>query len=128
MPVMLFKLNGVPDDEADEIRALLSQNDIPYYETSAGNWRISLAAIWLNDEDCFDQAKKLIEEYQTKRSTQAQQEYSQSEAEGNNLSFLNRFLQEPFRYILYLLVVLIIIYFSTIPFLYFSDWLGGGVK
>ena len=33
MPILLFRLNGVPDDEAEDIRALLHDNAIDYYET-----------------------------------------------------------------------------------------------
>jgi hypothetical protein len=122
---MLFKLNGVPEDEADDVRALLHQNHIEFYETSAGNWRISLAAIWLNDAALFDQAKKLIEEYQIVRSAKAQQLYRQSAAEGINPSFLSRVKSDPLRHFFYVLVILLVIYFSTIPFFYFPEWLGG---
>ena len=50
MPVKLFSLRGVPDDEADEIRALLAQHAIDYYETPPGNWGVSMPAIWLPDD------------------------------------------------------------------------------
>ena len=33
MRVLLFKLNGVPEDEADEVRALLADHGIDFYET-----------------------------------------------------------------------------------------------
>src|SRR4030065_1675214 len=49
LPILLFKLNGVPDDEAEDIRALLNRNGIDYYETPAGNWAESVPAIGLND-------------------------------------------------------------------------------
>lgn len=35
---ILFRLSGVPDDEADDVRMLLTDNAIDFYETSAGNW------------------------------------------------------------------------------------------
>jgi hypothetical protein len=123
MPVLLFKLNGVPEDEADDIRVLLRQNHIDFYETSAGNWQISLAAIWLNDSDRFDQARKLIEEYQIERTEKAQQLYKQSAGAGINLSFPARVRREPLRHLLYLVVILVVIYFSTIPFFNFHAWL-----
>lgn len=53
MSKLLFKLRGVPDDEADEIRALLAEKQIEYYETSAGNWGISLPALWLQDDSRY---------------------------------------------------------------------------
>ena len=47
MALLLFRLRNVPDDEADEVRHLLNENSIEFYETSAGNWGISMPAIWL---------------------------------------------------------------------------------
>ena len=67
MSVLLFRLNGVPDDEANDIRELLDNNDLSYYETSAGKWGISTAAIWLIDEDQLQKAQLLIEEYEKER-------------------------------------------------------------
>ena len=34
MAKLLFKLNSVPDDEAEEIRALLAEAEINFYETT----------------------------------------------------------------------------------------------
>jgi len=50
MAVQLFKLKGVPEDEAEDIRNLLTNHYIDHYETPAGNWGISMPAIWLNKE------------------------------------------------------------------------------
>ena len=38
MAKILFRLNGVSDDEANDVRELLSNNAIDFYETSPGNW------------------------------------------------------------------------------------------
>ena len=64
MAVLLYSLRNVPDDEADAIRALLSENDIDFFETSAGNWGISAPGIWLKDPTKYDCAKELLEEFQ----------------------------------------------------------------
>ena len=42
MPLQLFNLRGVPEDEAEDIRQLLDEHEIEFYETSAGNWGVSL--------------------------------------------------------------------------------------
>ncbi len=124
MTVLLFKLNGVPDDEANEVRALLDQHGIEYYETTSGNWRISLAAIWLRNDDQYQKAKDIIAEYQVGREQSARLEFDKSNAKGEIKPFVERARQEPIRYFLYLLVILIVIYLSTIPFFYFTQWLG----
>ena len=45
MSKLLFRLRHVPEDEAEEVRALLEQNSIEFFETFAGNWGISLPAL-----------------------------------------------------------------------------------
>ena len=42
MAMLLFKLNNVPDDEAMDVRQLLDDNGIHYYETDAGRWRVGV--------------------------------------------------------------------------------------
>jgi nucleosome binding factor SPN SPT16 subunit len=64
MAKLIFKLKSVPYDEADDIKNLLAENEIAFYESPAGNWAISMHALWLNDEDQYTEAKKLIDEYQ----------------------------------------------------------------
>ncbi len=118
MPVQLFRLRGVPDDEADEIRQLLDEHDIDYYETPAGNWGISMPAIWLRSADRFDAAKQLIEIYQASRSLRVRKEYEQLKKEGRQRTIIDQFREKPIQFILYLAFAAIIIYFSTKPFLF----------
>ena len=67
MTVLLFALRGVPDDEADEVRELLTEQEIDYYETSAGNWGISMPALWLRDRGQLQEARELLANYQRQR-------------------------------------------------------------
>ena len=53
MPELLFKLRNVPDDEAEEVRQLLNDHEINFYETRAGGWGISMPGIWLPDDRQF---------------------------------------------------------------------------
>jgi hypothetical protein len=77
MPVKLFSLHNVPDDEAEEVRELLRSNEIDFYETPAGNWGISVAYIWLHDENELEKAKALIDNYQQERLIRVREEYAQ---------------------------------------------------
>ena len=61
MSKLLFKLRNVPEDEADDVRNLLTTHQIDFYETSAGNWGISLSAIWITHDEQFDEAKRLFD-------------------------------------------------------------------
>lgn len=120
MSVQLFILRGVPDDEADEIRELLSCHNISYYETPAGSWGMSMPAIWLQDENQLPQAKLLLREYQDQRKFRVQEEYNQLKREEKNKTTLDGIKENPLRFIVYLTIVLIVIYLSTKPFIDFG--------
>lgn len=121
MAVLLFKLNGVPEDEADDVRALLDENHIDYYETEQGNWGISLAAIWLRDEAQLDRAKILIDTYQQERFTRAREEYEAKKQAGELETMLGRALRQPLLFLFYLLAILAILYLSIMPFIKLAD-------
>jgi hypothetical protein len=120
MPVQLFRLRGVPDDEAEEIRELLSTNEIDYYETPAGNWGISMPAIWLNDESQLHRAQLLIEKYQGERLARVRDEYERFNREGKNKSIIDVIKQNPVRFMVYLAAIIAVIYLSTVPFIDFG--------
>jgi len=117
MAVRLFSLRGVPDDEAAEIRVLLTDNEIDFYETSAGNWGISNPGVWLRNEEQLQHAKELIERYQTERTVQQRELYEQLKREGKQKTFLALLAEDPLKVIAYVAIVCVIIYFSTKPFL-----------
>lgn len=117
MAAKLFTLNGVPEDEAEEVRALLTANEIDFYETSAGHWGVSVAAIWLRDEQQREQARQLIAEYQRERSARAREEYARLQSEGRHRTILDLIRENPLRFAVYLVAVVAVIYLSTLPFL-----------
>lgn len=117
MPAKLFSLNGVPDDEAEDVRALLTASAIDFYETQAGNWGISAPAIWLRDESQFAQARALIDAYQCERLLRVREEYARRQKEGRNRTTIDVIRENPLRFLVYLAAILAVIYFSTKPFL-----------
>ena len=118
MPTKLFALRGVPDDEAGEIRELLTDNEIDYHETPAGNWGISAPAIWVNDEKQTQKAKLLIEKYQQERLARARAEYEQLKKAGKNRTVIDLIKENPVRFIAYLAIIALVAYLSTKPFLH----------
>ena len=114
---MLFKLRFVPEDEAQDIRELLADNEIDYYETSAGVMGISMPALWLKSESQLETAKQLIEDYQQQRAHKARDEYNNQKKEGTNKSILDLFKEDPGRFIGYSLAIIAIIYFSVALFI-----------
>ena len=117
MPVMLYSLRNVSDEEADDIRNLLSDNHIEFYETPGGRWGISMEAIWLKDESFKERASQIIEEYQRQRSQRVRQEYRERKALGEVETVWQRFAEKPVQMLFYIATILTIIYFVTVHFL-----------
>ena len=116
MAKLLFKLNSVPDDEAEEIRALLSEAEIIFYETTSGILGLSFAAIWLKDEQQFELASGLIRTYQSERSARVREYHQTLKDSGENLTRWQAFKQSPIKIPLVIIFVAALLYFSTAPF------------
>ena len=116
MAKKIFGLRGVPEDEADDIRQLLSENRIDYYETTAGNWGVSMPAIWLEDEQQFPQAKKLIDAYEAERSVRVRDEYERQKKAGENETLQDRLKRDPVTYIITIAFILFLLYIFIGPF------------
>jgi hypothetical protein len=102
MAKLLVNLRHVPDDEAEEICALLERHGIDFYETPPGRWGISGGGIWLRDDDQLDQAKRLLEAYQQERAARPRQPLPR---------------KHPLQVLIYLAIAAAILYFSIEPFL-----------
>ena len=116
MAVLLFRLRGVPDDEAEDVRSLLQQQGIDFYETSAGNWGVSMPAIWLRDELQMQRAKNLINTYETARAERIKSEQQALRQAGQHKTILHSLIEHPVRFIVYMAICALIAYFSIMPF------------
>lgn len=117
MAVQLFILRGVPDDEADDVRKLLTDHGIDFYETPPGNWGISMPALWLNNEYQLERAKSLIDDYEEQRLIRVRAEYHQLKNEGKHRTFFGEVRSHPVRMVAFVALALVILYFSTKPFI-----------
>jgi hypothetical protein len=99
MARLLFKLAQVPDDEAAEIRALLDEHQIHYYETDAGFFRVGLDAIWLADG-----------------AVRQQQNYAQLVEAGQVPSVWQHFCAQPIRFIAVTAAIIFVAGLTLIPF------------
>lgn len=120
MSILLFSLRGVPEDEADEIRELLTANELDYYETSAGNWGASMPAIWLKNKEDVDKAQQLLNEYHHQRLMTQREKYRQLKEAGQSLSVISNIKNNPLRFISYVAAILFILYVSIRMVLEFS--------
>jgi len=120
MATLLFRLNQVPEDEADDIRQLLDEGDFDIFETSAGFWGLGVAAIWLRDTTQLARAQQLIDDYQQKRAETMRADYNARVAAGEEPNFWQHNLQHPLRllgittFVIFLLVVMLLPFWKTL--------------
>ena len=119
MSKLLFKMRYVPEDEAQEVRELLKENNIKFFETFAGNWSISVPALWVSHDEQFEKARELIEEYQIGRTARVKQGLIDRKIKGETLTIAKVFFQNPLRFIFNIIAILIVLYLSLRFFLIF---------
>ena len=113
----LMNLRNVPPDELEEIHALMESHAIVVYETSAGNWGISLPALWLYDDSQFAQARAVLDTYAAERRERVRREYAALKAAGKARTFMHIVKENPLRFILYIALVAGLAWFSLVPFI-----------
>ena len=118
MAKLIFRLRNVPIDEAEDIRELLKSSDIAYFETSGGNWGISLPAIWIHEPERFEFARRLIDEYQNERGERLRREYKLSRTSGKAGTIWQSFRENPLRFIAFsgAMVIVLTIYMKVFVF------------
>ena len=94
MSKLLLNMRHVPDDEADEVRALLREQGIEFYETQLGRWRISLAGIWVENAD-YPRATLCFDAYQRERGERVRAEHAQARERGEMPTALDNLRQNP---------------------------------
>ena len=117
MATQLVKLRNMPEDELDEIYELMQANEIEVYETSAGNWGISMPALWLRHDEQLHQARAILEQYEKERFQRMRSEYEAQKQAGKARTFLDIARENPVKYVAYLVMIGALLYISTVPFL-----------
>ncbi|MDG2140334.1 MAG: DUF6164 family protein [Gammaproteobacteria bacterium] len=106
MSMLLFKMRHVPQDEAEDIRRILDDNEIDFFETFSGNWGISVPAIWLKHDDQFEAARILIDDYQEERICRMRKNFHETK------TMFQVFRESPSRFLIYLLAIAIVLFIS----------------
>jgi hypothetical protein len=112
MSVLFFPLRGVPDDEADDVRQLLISHEIEFYETSAGNWGLSMPAIWLYTPEDLQKIQPFFDAYQQQRTLEQRALYKQAKNSHQTQSLLQALIYRPVQLSLYSGLIALIIYIS----------------
>jgi hypothetical protein len=115
MSRLLLNLRNVPDDEADDVRAMLDAQRIAYYETTTSPWGISAGGIWVTEDADFADAKRAFDDYEQQRSIRVRAEYAAAKRAGTAETFVNVLREDPLRVVMILLGILIVLGLVALP-------------
>lgn len=119
MAKLVFRLNQVPDPEADAVRALLAENDIEFYETHEGRWGLSVAAIWLQQDSDFERARELIDDFQQQHYASMRAEFDQAKRDGLIPTFWQLLRSNPILFFSYWALILAVLFLTLVPMFHF---------
>jgi len=117
MAKLLLNLRNVPDDEADDVRAMLDENRIAYYETRPGPWRISVGGIWIGEDAAYPEARRLMTAYQDQRALRARADHAEAVRQGRAETFMGQLRDEPVRVLLTLVAIVLLLGLVALPVL-----------
>ncbi|MFE8072343.1 DUF6164 family protein [Marinobacteraceae bacterium S3BR75-40.1] len=121
MPHLLLNFRHVPDDEIIEVRELLEEEGIDYYETPPSRWGVSMGGIWTRDRAMAERARTLLEDYQAQRLQRSRADYEQRSRSGEVMGFWQRLRARPVAVLGVCLAIAAVIYLSLVPFLGWGD-------
>lgn len=117
MSILLMNLRYVPEDEAREVRELLEQHHIEYFETPANRWGISAGGIWIKQREQLEQARKLYREYQQQRLQQARADYREARHAGRAPGVGDMIRERPLQLLLTAAGITLLVWLLIFPFL-----------
>ena len=115
MSTRLLDLRNVPDDEADDVRAMLDTHGIAYYETAPSLWGISAGGIFVSDDAAIGEARRLMADYQQQRGERARAEHAAALRDGSAETFVSLLRAQPGRVALALLGILFALALVALP-------------
>jgi len=117
MAVLIFRLNGVPDDEAADVRALLDEHGFAYHETTGGIFGFGVAGLWLLDNTRQTAAREIIDAYERERGARLAAEHAALRQAGRAETLLQRLARRPLQSLLYVAAAAAVLYLVLWPFL-----------
>jgi len=121
MAKLLLNLRMATDDEAADIRELLDQHQVDWYETAPGFWGISAGGIWLRDLERVVEVKQFLDAYQKQRLARVRAELEAARRDGTAPTFWSALKADPLRMSLQLAaVILLIVLTIAVPFMLLS--------
>lgn len=115
MSRLLLNLRNVPADEADDVRAMLDNLQIAFYETRPSIWGVSAGGIWVAEDAAYADARHAMDEYQHQRRDQARAEYAAARRAGTADTFVTMFRADPVRVLMSVLGILFVLVLVALP-------------
>lgn len=115
MSKLLLNLRHVPDDEADDVRAMLEESAIAFYETKPSIWGLSAGGIFVTEDADIVEARRLMADYQSRRSTRVRAEYEAAKRDGTAETFGTILRDEPVRVVLTVLAIAFLLALVALP-------------
>jgi len=97
MPRLLLNLRNVPDDEVQDVRALMESHGIECYETPPGPFGITAGGIWLKDPEDYARARELMDRYQRERGEHARAEWERALERGEAETLVSSIRRKPLK-------------------------------
>lgn len=121
MPKLLLNLRLATDDEAHDIRTLLDEHQVDWYETKPGFWGISAGGIWLRDLERAAEVKRVLDAYQAERVVRVRAEQDAVRRDGTAPTFLGELRANPGRMLIQLLAAALLVAITiALPFMLLS--------
>ena len=115
MSKLLLNLRNVPDDEADDVRALLDDNGIAFYETPPSRWGISAGGIYISENTAFADAKRVMADYQRLRSIRVRAENEAAKRDGTADTFATTLRADPVGVVAKMLAIIFLLAILALP-------------
>lgn len=115
MSKLLLNLRNVPDDESGDVRAMLENHKISFYETTPSMWGISAGGIWVTEDADFADAKRAMADYQQQRGVRARDEHAAAKRAGTAETFASVVRAQPARVALLVLAILFVLGLMALP-------------
>lgn len=115
MSRLLLNLRHVPDDEIDEVRAMLDDAGIAYYQTRPSRWGISSGGIWVSDDNDAARAKALMADCQATRQKRARAEHQAALRDGTAETFRDVLRRQPAQVALIAVAIVLLLALVALP-------------
>lgn len=115
MSKLLLNLRNVPDDEIDDVRAMLDAARIEYYETRPSRWGVSYGGIWVTHDHDMAEARRLMADYQGKRQARVRAEHAAAQNDGTAQTFRDVLREQPLRVVLTALAIVVLLGLVALP-------------